>query len=126
MSEKEDTKSDTPPEDDPPKKYEECEDPELEDLLQSTLQDFESKPVLGASGQANEKEDEAGWDEESFIKDATGHFEQSMRALLAASSGVAGEPGVAEAEMSKVRIGEFLNRLSIISSMSFVLSSFMN
>ena len=25
-----------------------CEDPELEDLLQSTLSDFESKPVLGA------------------------------------------------------------------------------
>jgi hypothetical protein len=119
MSEAKDDKPDVPPTAEPgptppPRKYEEeCEDPELEDLLQSTLHDFETKPVLasgggvgGASaGGGGTREDDPDWDEEKFIKDATGHFEQSMRALLAASSGVAGDAGVAEAEMSKVMTG---------------------
>ncbi|CAG0918537.1 unnamed protein product [Notodromas monacha] len=76
------------------KVVEDCEDPELEDLLQSTLTDFETKTE-------NKAGDAEAWDEDKFIQEATQHFQQSMRAMLATGAG-ATDAATAEAEFSKV------------------------
>ncbi|XP_073965094.1 peroxisomal biogenesis factor 19 isoform X2 [Choristoneura fumiferana] len=61
-------------------------DPELDDLLDSALQDMTKKPAQNPSGEGSEVPQNM-WSEE-FVKEAAAQFESSMAALLGSFSGV--------------------------------------
>ncbi|XP_061728065.1 peroxisomal biogenesis factor 19 [Cydia pomonella] len=76
-------------------------DPELDDLLDSALQDMTKKPA--AAGEAQEPV----WSEE-FIKEAAAQFESNMAALLGSFSGVPGE----QQEISQEQIAQTFSKMA--------------
>ncbi|XP_063372388.1 peroxisomal biogenesis factor 19 [Cydia amplana] len=76
-------------------------DPELDDLLDSALQDMTKKPA--AAGEVQEPV----WSEE-FVKEAAAQFESNMAALLGSFSGVPGE----QPEISQEQIAQTFSKMA--------------
>ncbi|XP_063392566.1 peroxisomal biogenesis factor 19 [Cydia fagiglandana] len=79
-------------------------DPELDDLLDSALQDMTKKPP--AAGEAQEPV----WSEE-FIKEAAAQFESNMAALLGSFSAGSGVPGEQQ-EISQEQIAQTFSKMA--------------
>ncbi|XP_063545430.1 peroxisomal biogenesis factor 19 isoform X2 [Cydia strobilella] len=76
-------------------------DPELDDLLDSALQDMTKKPPAAGETQ------EPVWSEE-FVKEAAAQFESNMAALLGSFSGVPGE----QQEISQEQIAQTFSKMA--------------